>query len=431
MGRSDSGGAVDPAARDKYLLQVTAGPSYDSSTHEEVAVNSSSAHIIDNDVMTCYLKVKIRDYNGLPRGSPSSSDYFSHPLHTSDRYSIGFSFVPKKDIKGNDLVTGFDFDHSIKDRLPPGFKYAMKIVTTLIDPGLYADAYSDKPYLYGTALSSFFTFRIGEHTSQQSVEAQTATMLSDSKGVIEEGADGSGQRIRADQSIPAKMSKRRKNFLDEKKRENFVFEAGRLYHADFFNPYLDFANYALRIPGFSISVVRYIDDKTHELRYVLKNRATNEVLFVVIFTLLFGQSLEVKLEKERKEETPQIAPDGVQSGAVAIERPETSSSQETPTPSFHSRSSSPAPESDPEHEDGKTREETATTTTTFRNSIYSGFAALGFGRAQSTSTSSPEAPKDTLPDTEKARERKSLEKKVEEMDSGKVEEYLKNKSSGV
>ena len=100
---------MDPASRDKYLLQVTAGPSYDSSTHTEVPVNGPSAHIIENDLMTCHLKVKIRDYHGLPRNSPSSSDYFSHPLHTSDRYSIGFSFVPKKDIPGQDLVTGFDF----------------------------------------------------------------------------------------------------------------------------------------------------------------------------------------------------------------------------------------------------------------------------------------------------------------------------------
>jgi hypothetical protein len=60
MGRSDSGGVVDPAARDKYLLQITAGPSYDSSTHKEVAVNSDFAHVIENDIMTCYLKVKVR-----------------------------------------------------------------------------------------------------------------------------------------------------------------------------------------------------------------------------------------------------------------------------------------------------------------------------------------------------------------------------------
>jgi hypothetical protein len=425
MGRSDSGVVVDPAARDKYLLQVTAGPSYDSSTHEEVAVNSNCAHVIENDIMTCYLKVKIRDYNGLPRGSPSTSDYFSHSLHTSDRYSIGFSLVPKKDIRGNDLITGFDFDHSIKDRLPPGFRYAMKIVTTILDPGVYSDPYSDKPYLYGPALSSFFAFRIGELTSHTSAEQQ----IGDTHGVIEEGADGSGQRIRADKKVPAKMSKRRKNFLDEKRREDFVFEAGRMYHADFFNPYLDFANFALRIPGFSISVVRYIDDKTHQLRYVLKNRATGECLFVVIFTLLFGQSLEQKLETERKEETLQTAHEQSEHQGNAPERPMTSSSQETRTPSSVSRSSSPSPKSDAEHETRKIRQEKETTATTLANSIYSGFAALGFGRAQSTSTSSSGASNVTSAEKEKMQERKVLDKKVDEMDGAQVEEFLKTKSS--
>ncbi|KAF2680911.1 DUF1769-domain-containing protein [Lentithecium fluviatile CBS 122367] len=398
MGRLDSGGVVDPAARDKYLLQVTAGPSYDSSTHQEVAVNSASAHIIENDIMTCYLHVKIRDYHGLPRGSPSSSDYFSHPLHTSDRYSIGFSFAPKKDIKGSDLVTGFDFDHSIKDRLPPGFRYAMRIVTTILDPGIYSDPYSDKPYLYGPALSSFFAFRIGERTSETSAEDQLATQKSDSKGVIEEGADGSGQRIRADHQIPAKISKRRKNFLDVKKQEDFIFEAGRMYHADFFNPYLDFANFALRIPGFSISVVRYIDDKTHQLRYVLKNRATEEVLFVVIFTLLFGQSLEDKLESERAEETQKATNNAEMS------------------------------DSDSEHADRETRHEKATAANTLANSIYSGFAALGFGRTPSTSGSEATS-KSTSPEREKMQTKTNLDKKVDEMGSGTVEEYLKTRNS--
>jgi hypothetical protein len=423
MGRSDAGRVVDPAARDKYLLQVTAGPSYDSSTHEEVAVNSDGAHVIENDIMTCYLKVKIRDYNGLPRGSRSTSDYFSHSLHTSDRYSIGFSFVPKKDIRGNDLVTGFDFDHSIRDRLPPGFRYAMKIVTTILDPGVYSDPYSDKPYLYGPALSSFFAFRIGELTSHTSVEQQ----IGHTQGVIEEGADGSGQGIRADKKVPAKMSKRRKNFLNEKMREDFLFEAGRMYHADFFNPYLDFANFALRIPGFSISVVRYIDDKTHQLRYVLKNRATGECLFVVIFTLLFGQSLEQKLETERKEETSQTAHEHPEQPGNALERPTTSSSQETRTPSSVSRSSSPWQNS--EHEARETRQEKETTATTLANSIYSGFAALGFGRAQSTSTSSSETSHATSAEKEKMQERKVPNKKVDEMDGAQVEEYLKMKSS--
>jgi hypothetical protein len=425
MVRSESG-VVDPAARDKYRLQVTAGPSYDTSTHKEVAVNSGQAHLIENDLMSCWLNVRIKDYNGLPHNSPETSDYFQHPLHTSDRYSIGFSFVPKRDIKGSDLVTGFDFDHSIKDRLPPGFRYAMKIVTTILDPGIYSDPYSDKPYLYGPALSSFFAFRIGEHTSDVSAEKQLASHESGAKGVIEEGADGSGQRIRADYEIPAKTSKRRKNFLDEKKLENFTFEAGRMYQADFFNPYLDFANFALRIPGFSISVVRYIDDKTHQLRYVLKDRSTDEVLFVVIFTLLFGQKLEATLGGAETEQgtTQEVPVKSEREGLETRTRSNTSSSYES-TPSSRSRSSSAAT-SDYE-DDRETRQDRPTAATALANSIYSGFAALGFGRTASTSTYA--SSKSGSPERNAAAKRKVMEEKVDAMDDNTIEELLKDRHS--
>ena len=465
MGRSEAG-VVDPAARDKYRLQVTAGPSYDPATHREVNVNSGEPHLIDNDLMSCWLKIRIKDYNGLPRASPTTSDYFKHPLHTSDRYSIGFSFVPKRDIKGSDLVTGFDFDHSIKDRLPPGFRYAMRIVTTILDPGIYADPYSDKPYLYGPALSSFFAFRIGEHTSDVPAAKQLTTLETTAQGVIEEGADGSGQRVRADGHIPAKTSKRRKHFLTGANLENFTFEAGRMYQADFFNPYLDFANFALRIPGFSISVVKYIDDKTHQLRYVLKDRRTEEVLFVVIFTLLYGQKLEDTLrEPERSAEagaqtaaqthhpeathhldghrpTPTEDPPRSSSDSNPLTRPITSSSNETPTPSSHSRSSSTAT-SDDERE---TRQERPTAATALANSIYSGFAALGFGRSASSSTEGSSVDGrgrresvvkgrgvGMVEEREKEKEgvgKQTLEEKVERMEDGKVEELLRERSSG-
>lgn len=446
MGRSE-GGVVDPAARDKYRLQVTAGPSYDPSTHQEVAVNSGKAHFIENDLMSCWLNIRIKDYNGLPQESPVTSDYFKHPLHLSDRYSIGFSFCPKRDIKGSDLVTGFDFDHSIRSRvsnntmlllcqpliqyrqLPPGFRYAMRIVTTLLDPGIYSDPYSDKPYLYGPALSSFFAFRIGEQTAKIPAEKQVAEHEATAKGVIEEGADGTGQQIRDDYQIPAKTSKRRKNFLDEKKLDTFTFEAGRMYQADFFNPYLDFANFALRIPGFSISVVRYIDDKTHQLRYVLKDRSTGEVLFVVIFTLLFGQKLEDTLQgKSEGEEATQAMPVENEHEDLRRHASNISSSWETPSPSSRSRSSS----SSSEYEDCReTRHDRPTAASTLANSIYSGFASLGFGRTASTSTTaSSVAPSPARRELRRdsALERpKTMEQKVDNMDNNQIEEYLKAK----
>lgn len=49
-------------------------------------------------------------------------------------------------------------------------------------------------------------------------------------------------------------------------------------------------DFSLRLPGFSLQVVKYIDEKNHELRYVLKNRKTGEVYFVVLFTLILRDS---------------------------------------------------------------------------------------------------------------------------------------------
>ncbi|KAH7119719.1 hypothetical protein B0J11DRAFT_67112 [Dendryphion nanum] len=412
---------IDPQARDKYRLQVSAGPTRDPSTHSIVAVNGPDVQVIDNEFMTAYLQVRIRDYNGLPESSPPSADYFNHPDHTSDRYSVAFSFVPKVDIPGQDLVTGFDFDHPIRDRLPPGFKYAMKIVTTIVDPGIYSDPYSDNPYLYGPGLSSFFAFHIGEHISQESLESQLQTFAQDDNNIISEGASGSGQRIRADQHIPSKTSKRRKYFLNASNLANFTFEKDRLYQADFFNPYLDFANFAVRIPGFSISIAKYIDDKTHQLRYVMKNRATEEVYMCVVFTLLFGQMLEEtlgSLETPPPQSQATITEDEMERGR------RTSSSYETPASS--SRSSSARTE------DSVERAERQTAATSLASSIYSSFAMLGFGRTASSNESSVDssqvASKETSPERPK---KESLDRKVDEMSAGKVENFLQSKHGNI
>ena len=125
---------------------------------------------------------------------------------------------------------GFDFDRPIRDRLPPGFRMALKFVTTIIDPGIYTEPYVDKPFLYGTGLGSFYSFRIGEKANGS---------LAEPEDVIEEGADGSGIQIREELGMPSDPSKRRKFFLKKENLDAFQFEAGREYSADFFNPYLD------------------------------------------------------------------------------------------------------------------------------------------------------------------------------------------------
>ena len=220
----------------KYVLKVSAGPSYDASTHIPVQVNRSKAVTFANEFMDVKLKVRIRDYDGLPKGSRSSTPYFDNPLHEKDQYSVGFTFVPKVDLPAKDIIWGNDFDHPIRDRLPPGFNTAFRIVKDFIDPGLTCDAYADEPWLFGPALSCWFLFRIGER-----LDSDTEHMPQpEEENVLQEGADGSGVDVREHTGMPETADKRRKYFLSEENRDKMAFEKGRVYHGDFFNPYLDF-----------------------------------------------------------------------------------------------------------------------------------------------------------------------------------------------
>ena len=138
---------------------------------------------------------------------------------------------------------------------------------------------------------------------------------------LEEGGDGSGAELREKMGIPDVNTKRRKHFLKDETRREFTFEQGRLYTGDFFNPYIDFNKFKLRLPGFSISCIRYINDKTHHLRYVFKNVKTGDVYFVIIFTLLHGEDVD----KAIREDEERVARESNTAGttAPAVETSET------------------------------------------------------------------------------------------------------------
>ena len=288
--------APEPEA-DKFRLIVTAGPSYDQRQHELVLVNTDEATFVENEFLVAKIKVRIKNFRGLPSSCPSTSAYFDNPVHDHDLYSIGFSFVPKQDLPGAGAVWGNDFDHSIRHRIPPGFNTAFRIAKEFIDPGLDCDAYADKPWLYGHCLSSWFAFRVGEKA-----EAEQDWLDSSDHGVLKEGADGSGKGERERCALPENSEKRRKFFINTRNQESFVFEKGRCYEGDFYNPYLDFGNFSVKLPGFNLNVIKYVGGKTHCLRYVFKNRTTGELYFNVNFTLLWGSQLQeaLKIDAETK-----------------------------------------------------------------------------------------------------------------------------------
>lgn len=101
---------------------------------------------------------------------------------------------------------------------------------------------ADEPYLYGAVLSSVNVLNIGE--SNGSLEIRKGDGGGDNgEGevvVLEEGAEGDGEEVKRKLGIPDSARQRQKHFLNETNRKAFEFEAGRVYKADFFNPYLDF-----------------------------------------------------------------------------------------------------------------------------------------------------------------------------------------------
>jgi hypothetical protein len=247
---------------DKYVMRVTAGTSYDLKEQVEVPVNSPKTLKIGNELMDIELNVRIQNYKGLPRNSPTTSPYFTSPPHdyNKDQYSIAFRFSPKhpsgsaptdddQGIPATDLQFGNDFDHPIRDRLPPGFNTALNIVKWWIDPGLDGDAYADTPHLYGPALSSFNAIHAGpgEHDEKRG-------------GLwFEEGGDEVGLAQREEVGAPADAKGRMKWALRQESKERWVWRYGRTYGVDFFNPYLDFSDFALRLPGFTLPIMKYWD----------------------------------------------------------------------------------------------------------------------------------------------------------------------------
>ncbi|KAL8963256.1 MAG: hypothetical protein Q9193_000461 [Seirophora villosa] len=298
---------------DQFFLRVTAGPSYDPTFHQLVAVNSGAPTKVQSPLCDADISVHIQNYRGLPRGSPETSPYFSQPPHTYDQYSISFSFVPHRTISGKSLVFGNDFEHPIRDRIPPGFSAAFRIVKWAIDPGLDGDVYADKPYLYGNALSSINALSVGPKVDEKDPLGDLTSDTGKDEGAITEGGFGGGQELREALDVPANAAARQKWFLGGHDRlEKWEWEEGRVYKADFFNPYLDFNEFALKLPGFSLKVLGYLGGEDYlrhvkpaaSRRYVLKDKDTGEVLFVVVFTLLPKEQVEEEEAKANKSNTP-------------------------------------------------------------------------------------------------------------------------------
>ena len=94
--------------------------------------------------------------------------------------------------------------------------------------------------------------------------------------------------------------KRKKYFGDSKKRQAVTFEKGKLFSMDFYDAYVDFNNFQIKLPGFSLSAFRYWDGQP--LRFTAKTRC-GKILFCVNFELLLKDETEIgkyRVEEEKE-----------------------------------------------------------------------------------------------------------------------------------
>ena len=121
----------------------------------------------------------------------------------------------------------------------------------VVDPGLEGDFYADKPYLYGGLGGSVNSLYIGDNSSSASDELEEGKegegRESEGDGeeegtgkIVTEGGTEQGMGIRAENGIPDSEAGRKKFFLNDSNKKAWVWEGGREYGCDFFNPYLDF-----------------------------------------------------------------------------------------------------------------------------------------------------------------------------------------------
>ncbi|CAK7212235.1 hypothetical protein SCUCBS95973_001394 [Sporothrix curviconia] len=361
---------------DDFRIRVTAGTDYDAATHVPVPVNSAEPLHLSGPGGDVWLNVRIKNHKSEKgEEAPLSTPYFDAEPHkqNDDTYGIGLWFVPKREaddgedenedknersedenedkdqgIDGSDLQWGNDFDEPLRDRLPPGFGAALRIVKWWIDPGLEGDPYADRPYLYGPALSSFNRVHaaLGDPTEPEQSEGedegdgdakdnersedQKSERSEDKKSEhskkmpiregcglwFGEGGDAGGRAWRASIGCPGEDTDaatgeangngraRMKWALGAAAKAQWRWQYGRGYGLDFYNGYLDFADLTLRLPGFHLALLRYYaSDKAEKtcLRYVLRHRQTGRVYVVVVFSLVRVNKAGEEIAEEEEE----------------------------------------------------------------------------------------------------------------------------------
>lgn len=170
-----------------------------------------------------------------------------------------------------------------------------------VDPGMQGDLYAEQPWIYGSVLTSMNVIRVkgpgtpapsevgtAEEVVVSETEVDTETLEDDDTVMVEDTSAMASTALQ----IPQTAAGRKKFFLDDAKKQEVSFRKGYTYGFDFFGPWLDFNSFQVKLPGFTVNLLRYWDGQP--VRYVLKNSVTGDVYAVIVLDFVEVGSDEEK-----------------------------------------------------------------------------------------------------------------------------------------
>ncbi|KAF9923961.1 hypothetical protein FBU30_005981 [Linnemannia zychae] len=329
-----------------YRLRVSAGPSADPKHLKVLPVNDdANPTLIESNEFIGQIVVRIKGLDktyGSKEGQEEDSlplfpdsPWFTLPGGDSNLSSIQISGRFKREWPGEQIVFGNQFERPL--RLPPLSSIALKFVQ-FIDPGLKADIYCDRPWAFSPLIATMNTVNVSgwhlDKATQKKVEesgqekdrerlenelppwpspegehiVEDTTLLFQSEkdhhedtissapkrkeaahdhGHEQENVDSpKKEELTMAPSKPTVLtsSARRSYFSTEANLAKHRYRPDQVYGFDFFNPYINFADFTLKVPGFSMDVTRYWDGQP--LTYVIKTMDSSVTFLAVQFQLI-------------------------------------------------------------------------------------------------------------------------------------------------
>ncbi|KAF9339463.1 hypothetical protein BGZ91_005832 [Linnemannia elongata] len=336
---------MSPAeAPTRYRLRVSAGPSANPKDLKVIPVNDdANPTLIESDEFIGQIVVRIRGLDktfGYKEGQEQDSlgiipesTWFSLPGGDNNLSSVQISGRFKREWPGEQVVFGNQFEKPL--RLPPFSSVALKFIQ-FIDPGLKADIYCDRPWAFSPLIATMNTVNVsgwhldkatqkkveehgqeedkerlenelppwpspqGEHIVEDTTllfrpghynkeEHEDATSTSEGETAH---AHTHGQHENKKEELTMaptqpkvlNASARRSHFAKEANLVKHRYRPDQVYGFDFFNPYLDFANFTLKVPGFSVDITKYWDGQP--LTYIIKSQDSSVIFMAFQFELI-------------------------------------------------------------------------------------------------------------------------------------------------